>query len=471
MFKKTLVAAALIAVGFNATAATVTASGDLISVEGTATGSAIPLATVLTTQALSASASYSSFNGVSLALSGASFNPASSLTLQINDASGNGNATDMTNGDVLVSPTDFAVTFTTASRAQIVINATGLGKLDLTATGLADPATAATFKIAGVVINDADITSQSTVTATVELDSNIPGTDIETGSAKIATGVTQFDANAGTANVTKIDVADDRKQFDAAGAAALVQTFTSVAKSAVANVRAADASSLKITTTVKGDFTWLDADSDGKVDTGVGLSAVASSGTLGAVTYATNFLSATVVNTLPGTYFDGVTADTETLTWTLTTDGTREIPVGAITSDVSFPYTVTGSSNGTFTENGNTAANFTLNGDSGYISFMPFGSDFSQSVTITNQGTVDGIITVDWFYDGAKVTTVLDITAAPLSVTDISGELREKALAAGITGNAALNIVVNSPSDNIRIDALYYSKSDLDRGVVAVDQN
>lgn len=114
-----------------------------------------------------------------------------------------------------------------------------------------------------------------------------------------------------------------------------------------------------------------------------------------------------------------------------------------------------------------TAGSWNLNGDSAYISFLPFGPAYSQSVTVTNKGKVEGEISVDWFFNGTVKTTKLTAKAKPEAVTDISSELRSIAAANGIVGNAALNIVINSPDGQITVDALYYSKADKDRGVVA----
>lgn len=471
MFKKTLLALAVSAMAFNASAAlTIGATVNTVSLEGTATGSAVALLNApVATQALTSSGGYTTFNGINVALSGASFNPATAFTITIDDASGNPGATVVGTPTALTSPTHFTVVFKTASRAEITFKQAGLDELELTNDGLADPATAATFTVAGIVLNQADFSDKSKANITIETASNIPGTNLETGSGTVATGTTQFKATVAK-NSTEIDVANDRKTFVSTTAGPkLTQTFTVTTGSVATNINAASAAGKKVTNILKGDFSWLDADSDGKLDTGVSLSAAVT----GAETPATTVVVATDMKSVSATYtigagiLDGAILENNIITWSLTTDGVRTIPVSAITSDVSFPYAVTGTADVTFASVGDVVADFKLNGDTAHVPFMPFSSAFSQSVTVTNKGSVDAIITIDW-YAGAdkKVSDLLTLTAAPYAVTDISSAVRAAAAARGFTGNMAFDVVVNAPNETINVSALYYSKADKDRGVV-----
>ncbi|PHS21107.1 MAG: hypothetical protein COA85_13410 [Robiginitomaculum sp.] len=135
----------------------------------------------------------------------------------------------------------------------------------------------------------------------------------------------------------------------------------------------------------------------------------------------------------------------------------------AITAPQSFTVT------STYTNAGGQAINvaagsagaFTLDGSTTNIPFLPFGSDYAQSITVTNTGSVVGAITVDIYYMGTKYTKTLTATSAAKSVTDISTEIAAFAAASGVTGNAQVTVVVNAPG--IVTKALYYHKPTQDR--------
>jgi hypothetical protein len=137
------------------------------------------------------------------------------------------------------------------------------------------------------------------------------------------------------------------------------------------------------------------------------------------------------------------------------------------TSSVSFDYTDALGEDQSFTDSLSAGA-WTLNGDSAFIPFMPFNSAFAQSITVTNNGTVDGAITVDITANGETNTHLLTEVAVANGVTNITAGVKAAAATDGVTGNAAITVVTNSPSDDITVSALYYSKADADRGIVAV---
>jgi hypothetical protein len=107
------------------------------------------------------------------------------------------------------------------------------------------------------------------------------------------------------------------------------------------------------------------------------------------------------------------------------------------------------------------AGSFTLDGSGADIAFLPFGSDYAQSITVTNAGTVEGAITVDLTAGGTTYTSTIDAIAAAKSVTDISTEVAAFAAASGIIGNARVNVTVNAPG--IIVKGLYYHKPTQDR--------
>jgi hypothetical protein len=221
---------------------------------------------------------------------------------------------------------------------------------------------------------------------------------------------------------------------------------------------------------LNGDLSFLDADADGKLDTGTSITvaddAVATTATgvtVAADMQSVSFTSASPAFALLGT---GSVANDRQVAFTISSDGVRVIPATAFTIDAAMAYTDAATLGRSYAAAGISAGAWSLNGDGATISFLPFGDAFSQSVTVTNTGTVDGTISVDWTYNGVTTPTTLTSIAVANSVTDISSELRTMAASAGIVGNAGLAIIVNSPQGQIQIDALYYSKADGDRGVV-----
>lgn len=121
-------------------------------------------------------------------------------------------------------------------------------------------------------------------------------------------------------------------------------------------------------------------------------------------------------------------------------------------------------SGGEFTAKGLDAASvgaWSLDGSSGDVKFMPFGSQYAQSVTVTNSGTVVGEITAEIFFNGSKFSKTLTATAAANSVTNISSEVAALAAENSVVGDARVRITVNAP--NCNVNAVYYHKADADR--------
>ena len=94
---------------------------------------------------------------------------------------------------------------------------------------------------------------------------------------------------------------------------------------------------------------------------------------------------------------------------------------------------------------------------------MPFGTEYAQSITVANRGSVEGAITVTLKAEGKTYTKELTQMASANSVTNISLEVAAFAKESGITGNAHVNVVVNAPSGNIGVKGVYYHKASADR--------
>ncbi|MBB1384978.1 hypothetical protein H5119_05365 [Pseudoalteromonas sp. SG45-5] len=109
------------------------------------------------------------------------------------------------------------------------------------------------------------------------------------------------------------------------------------------------------------------------------------------------------------------------------------------------------------------AGSWTLDGSTDDIELMPFGSEYSQSITVANRGTVEGVITVTLKADGKTYVKELTQVASANSVTNISLEVAAFAAESGVTGNAHINVVVNAPAANIGVKGVYYHKKSADR--------
>ena len=282
--------------------------------------------------------------------------------------------------------------------------------------------------------------------------------DYAQGSAKKSILIKSELANAKVVPTTGaidgvIDVANERKQFATTPLLDVLTldttTTTGITKLAI--------SSLTWDITLTGDLTKLDTDGDLKLETGEG-SVVASQAA-----------STKVAADLGSVLFKGVTANaarTFTINLPATAANRSVLTKQSFSASIAANYTATTAKTDVSVITNAAVGSWSLNGSGDDVAFLPFGSAFSQSVTVTNTGTVEGEITIDLTSAGSTHTTTLVSTAAAKSVTDISAEVRAYAAEKGVTGNARLNIVVNSPSTQIEVKAVYYSKSDNDRAVM-----
>ena len=460
MFKKSLLALAMTAVTFGASATlTATSAGkgtaliggtvgaQLISLEGSVNETSVSLGAV--TVLVGTAADVSNLAKVKVTLTGGVFAAGVAATLGFVDADGAADVTDL--------EVDGSIDYSTPGVALITLDA---GELAAT---VAAYTTGDSFVIGGLEVSPTggDFVSTSSISYTVELISSIGGAAaIDSVKTVVAVVVPQLassvTAKFGNATTDKIDVGNARLDWESGKTDSLTVTLTSSS----VNHHSVDATAEPASYVLTGDFSFLDADATLGVDTGT----VATSTTTPVV--STDFTTITEVS--GNLTFDGTAAQTATETFTITVDGvTHILAPQSFSVAAEFDYDPESGSSETY-EASLSGGSWSLNGASSFVPFMPFSSAFSQLVSITNTGTVAGAITVDWTSAGVKASTVLTAVATANSVTDISTELRALAAANGITGDAALNIVVDSPSANISVSALYYSKADQDRAVVAV---
>jgi hypothetical protein len=458
MFKKTLLALAIAGTAFNAAATLTIAAGgsgtggvQLISMEGASNSTAVaPTAVTATLSAVGAA--YASSSKIRVTITGGTLTPATDATFSFYDDSAATTTNLVTTGTVSYPSSNVVeLAFTAAGAAETAVRAAAnddtltVGGLDITATSFAKDAT---------------------ISYLIEVVSNVGGAVIDSKSGTITKVVEQFSASIATGadfGTSQIDVGDGRLNFVNDGTSEGVTVDLNGIK--VDHLKA-DANTYAPTYVLNGSFGFL-----GTVAADI-VTAGDVTSTTGTPVLNAGLTSITeVAATFGAGNFDGVAADTTAETITLIADGKTQVLVPQTFSvDVSFNYDDAATKKGTFAKTLSGGA-WTLNGDSAFIPFMPFSSAFAQSITVTNSGSVAGTITVDITANGVTKSHTLTAMAGAKKVTDITAEVKAFAAADGVTGNAAINVVTNSPSADISVSALYYSKADKDRGIVGVTNN
>ena len=233
---------------------------------------------------------------------------------------------------------------------------------------------------------------------------------------------------------------------------------------ATANNAGTDALTItKAVHTIEGNFSWLmdyDTDKDGVLEPTELATAIA-------FTAATNDTIGFKIDT-------GLTKLTATQTLVSVLDASITFGFknkgntaggSVIASPQSFTYsTVYTDATPTAITLAGSAGAFTLDGSTTDIGFLPFSSDYAQSITVTNTGSVVGAISVVLTADGMDYSKTLTAVADAKSVTNISLEVAAFAAESGISGNAAVNVTTNSPG--IVVKGLYYHKPSADRVLV-----
>ena len=416
MFKKTLLALALTGLAGTAAAATIDNTAVKYSVEGLQFQTEVDLADVVAT--VKASTDYQTGDKIVFTFPNDTFAVGTSATLTASAGPTLGAGSAVYSGGNKVSFTLDGTTANVTDGVTLTLGGIKLSAANLNAGGKVDVA----YEVISAVTNGAYDKASATTVATV---------------AK------QLDVKAGT-NVldAKVDVSNERKEFVGG---AFTDTLEITAVDDTVGVEQ-DATVTKAVYTINGDFSFLDTDADDKADYSV-------TATAGTAAVAKDFQSITVTNTAAASSIVTIEA----------TDGTTVIPTQAYTVNADVTYTATGApaaQTKSFTFSG---GSWVLNGYQDTVSFLPFGSQYAQSVTVTNRGSVEGAITVEITANGEVKSKELTAIAAKSSVTDISKEVAAFAAEIGVNGNAGLKIIVDAPSANITTDAVYYAKADQDR--------
>lgn len=374
-------------------------------------------------------AQYASLKSIRVTLTGATINPASDLKADVVAAAA-GNAGD--HSDIASDLSD--VKFPAANVVEFTYAPPAGTGADLAEDDL--------FYLSGLAIDVEATTPGTQITAQVEMISSVGDQVIDTATTVLGQFVSQVFAGptaAGRFN-NVIDVTEDRLLFTN-GTASDTVTFT-------AQTQMVDMNSANLTTStpeyvVKGDFSFLDADGNGKLDAGMTVSANNS----GEVEIAEDFQSITVTQAALAAH-NGATKQTSTQSLTIETDEETVLPVQSFTVDTSFTFSDFPGSARPFSSTGGNAGQWTLNGTSVNVPYIPVGFDnLSPNVEISN-ASIDADITLEGFdQNGNEYGPVkLDFQSKADTVTKVSEAAIVDAFDLTEGTKLSLTVTVNAPT-------------------------
>jgi hypothetical protein len=437
MFKKTLVALALTTAAMSANAAVTSATPNVVSLEG-----AVGQATIaVPTYTIRLAAEYAVGDTFTITLTGAEFDTTSNPAITFAGFTNN-----PTVG--LLSKTASTATFrVTAVPSPVEVFS---GK-DFVLNGALLKTTSVTDAAGDIKLAYAAKTSTG-----LDLD------NVGTATSTVVTTKSQLSSSVTTKLNAIIDVENERKQFTAGNDTTTTDTL--VVTPAVAAAGTHDAAYTGATHVIKGDFSWMESDGDSGIDAAELAAAFAATG--GADTYTSTINTAGDAITVTVADAGGNTAEAMTGTFTVLGKAVSTAPIlptQSFTVDSTIKYNTASAVASTKTIASASAGSWTLNGFDEDIVFMPFDSQYAQSINVSNTGSVAGAITVDITAGGKTYTKTLTATATPKATTNISQEVKAFAAESGVTGNAHIKVVVNSPKADIAVTGVYYAKSDADR--------
>ncbi len=290
-----------------------------------------------------------------------------------------------------------------------------------------------TFKLADLADKQKITVSAVAKTSTgITLDT---ATGTNTDSAELFVGAKQFEVKPTASNGT-VDVAQLRKGFVKQGTTEQVPapSFTFADNSGTGSWISTivdDGFELKLT----GDFT--------------GVSAV-NVGTAATDKFTIKDGTATLSSTTAA-------LTGETINFVLPAADKRV----ALTAPQSFKLTATvkeGTTKSAVVLNDATVSTWSLNGDSEFVEIMPFSDVYSRAIMVTNNGTVEGDIMVELYSGGKMVAAKTVGSAAKYAVTNVTAAVDALAKENEITGVAGIRVTTNAPEANIEVSALYYNK-------------
>jgi hypothetical protein len=249
-----------------------------------------------------------------------------------------------------------------------------------------------------------------------------------------------------------VDVAANRYLFESSGTTDTIAV--TITDTGLANgITMATTSSVIL----KGDFSWMDDTTTTGFQFATGYSVATSDG------------SAAVTTTCTATQCSYPAASTSTVTYTSTitvpSTGTVVIPTQSFTADTSVVYTnLEPAAAATKTEatTGTAAGSWTMNGTATTVYSMPFGSNVSRFLWVSNSGATDGAVSATVTYDGVTypATGEYDLgNAAKRTNTKLDALLDAQMTSVSAltptTGRADVNITVTLPQSATQVYGAY----------------
>jgi hypothetical protein len=446
-FKKTLVATALIAaagVSSYANAAIVKQVATKVSQQGI--GATVAAGTVNVVL----KAEYAVGDTFTIKFPGATFAAASAPAL-VGLAAGAG--TD-TKANALTSPAGTITATTAAGLTFGLLSAVG-DTLTYRVTALDKTTTPTTInnvlELTGVTFTGASVTASKAVNVgyAAQTSTGLAIDVATTNNGKLIAAEDQF-----SLEVTKldgvIDVEDDRLSFEGAVLSDVLTLELESAATSGAVTPAADAVTFKVT----GNFSFLDANSNGTISTAelaagitgvtAGADNLVAAADLGSITFTGD------VNTAYAVSFVHADADADG-------QADKVINAGAYSVTSAVEYGTSGED--TYTES---AGAWTLNGSTVRVPYLIIQNGrFGSILNVTNHSAKDGTITIDVFgEDGTLLKSNYPAgTSKAGSVTSVATAVRNALTEAGKDLNTAtkfsVQIVTNVPEDDVIVYAAY----------------
>jgi hypothetical protein len=300
------------------------------------------------------------------------------------------------------------------------------------------PAANSTITIGGLaVVTD----GSSPVSMTIESISTVAGVVIDSASGVVAQYVNEYTAAVGTKADGEITF--DRLTFTNTGSTGADSVVVAVSQNTV-DIADTLSDGVAVSATLKGDLSFLDFDGDGKL-------GGAKDGSVNG-TVAANLQSTTLTGTAMGNY---------TFTVTLPAAANKvAVPAQSFTADASVAYTNAANKAGSQAVSGLAAGSWVVDGTTKNLQFMPFGSQYANSVTVTNLSAIDGDVTVTITANGETTTPTVVGVAKAKSVSQFGKEIAAIAAANGIS-DGYVSLTVNA--DSVEVVGIYYAKADGDR--------
>jgi len=374
MFKKTLIASALVMAAFGSQAAVVTIVPTTVSLEGSAGAPsiAVPAASVLL------AAEYTVNDEITFTVSGAEFDAASTPAL----------AAVLLNGD--------AATFGFLSQSATTVTFRITAQTDGAANGVVY--TGGAFNLTGMVMKTSTVLdSAGDISVAYSAVTGVSGTAVDTAGTLTAvsnTVVSQFASTSSTPLDGIIDVEEDRQEFTTGTTDTLVVTTTEA--TATLNDAVYDGAEYVIA----GDYSWMETDGDAGIDAAE-LTAAFAVTTTGDDTFASVINADATAITVTAT--DGGAAAVEATTFTFTVAGQGDdnavLSVQDFTVDTTINYTTAAAAAATkATQAAASAGSWTLNGAQAFFNYVPVGFTGTQSnIIVSNSGVKSGGVVIEAF--------------------------------------------------------------------------